>query len=109
MVIPTQELESIVRQVLEQLDTSDVLLGPSRDKGDNGVFDRLEDAVAAADAAYKKNHTIALRERAVKVIRRATRTNARRLAEMAVQETGMGRIEDKVKKKPVGGRPHARF
>ena len=26
MAIPTQELESIVRQVLEQLDTSDVLL-----------------------------------------------------------------------------------
>jgi aldehyde dehydrogenase len=84
--------------VLEQLDTSGALLSPSRDKGDHGVFDQLEDAVAAADAAYKKNHTIALRERAVKVIRRAARTNARRLAEMAVQEAGMGRIEDKVKK-----------
>ena len=98
MAIPTLELESIVRQVLEQLDTSSALLSPSRDKGDHGIFDRLEDAVAAADAAYKKNHTIALREQAVKVIRRAARTNARRLAEMAVQETGMGRIEDKVKK-----------
>ena len=98
MGIPTQELESIVRQVLEQLDTSDVLRSPSRDQGDNGVFEHLEDAVASATAAYKKNHTIALRERAVKVIRRAARTNARRLAEMAVQEAGMGRIEDKVKK-----------
>ena len=32
------------------------------------------------------------------VIRRAARANARRLAEMAVDETGMGRIEDKVRK-----------
>ena len=98
MAIPAYEIESIVRQVLEQLETSAGPLTPSRDKGDYGVFERLEDAVAAADAACKKNHTIALRERAVKVIRRAARTNARRLAEMAVQEAGMGRIEDKVKK-----------
>ena len=93
MAIPAYEIESIVRQVLEQLDTSPALLSPSRDKGDHGVFDQLEDAVAAADAAYKKNHTIAFRERAVKVIRRAARTNARRLAEMAVQEAGMGRSD----------------
>ena len=52
MAIPTQELESIVRQVLEQLDTSDVLLSPSRDQGDNGVFEHLEDAVGSASAAY---------------------------------------------------------
>ena len=34
----------------------------------------------------------------VRAIRRSARANARRLAEMAVDETGMGRIEDKVKK-----------
>ncbi len=98
MAIATEELESIVRQVLAQLDTSAPLISPSRDRGDHGVFERLEDAVAAADEAYQKNRTIALRERVVKVIRRAARTNARRLAEMAVQEAGMGRIEDKIKK-----------
>ena len=98
MAITTQEIESIVRQVLEQLETATPLLSSSQDRGDDGVFERLEDAVAAADAAYKKNRTIALRERIVKVIRRAARSNARRLAEMAVQEAGMGRIEDKVKK-----------
>ncbi len=98
MAITTQEIESIVRQVLEQLETATPLLRSSLDRGDDGIFERLEDAVAAADAACKKNRTIALRERIVKVIRRAARTNARRLAEMAVQEAGMGRIEDKVKK-----------
>ena len=98
MAITSHEIESIVRQVINQLETSVDPLAPSRDKGDHGVFERLEDAVAAADAAYKKNRTIALRERVVKVIRRAARSNARRLAEMAVQEIGMGRIEDKVKK-----------
>ncbi len=98
MAVTTHEIESIVRQVLAQLETSVSPLTPSQDRGDHGVFERLEDAVAAADAAYKKNRTIALRESVVKVIRRAARTNARRLAEMAVQEAGMGHIEDKVKK-----------
>lgn len=98
MSVPAHEIESIVRQVLKRLDTPVAPMNTSHEMGDWGVFNRLEDAVAAADAAYKKNRTIAMREKVVKVIRRATRANARRLAEMAVQETGMGRIEDKIKK-----------
>ena len=47
---------------------------------------------------FKKIHTLAVREKVVDIIRRTARTNAKRLAEMAVDETGMGRIEDKIKK-----------
>ena len=47
MAITSHEIESIVRQVLNQLETSVDPLAPSRDKGDHGVFERLEDAVAA--------------------------------------------------------------
>ncbi len=54
--------------------------------------------MAAAQVAYARVGTIALRERVIQAIRRAARANARRLAEMAVEETGMGRIEDKVRK-----------
>lgn len=100
MQLQREDIESIVRDVLKKLAATvpATAAGTADPKGDWGVFDRLEDAVSAAMAAYKRLDTVALRERVVDVIRRAARANARRLAEMAVDETGMGRIEDKVRK-----------
>ena len=100
MQLQREDIESIVSEVLKKLATtvSAPAVGKADPQGDWGVFDRLEDVVAAAAAAYKRLDTVALRERVVDVIRRAARANARRLAEMAVDETGMGRIEDKVRK-----------
>jgi aldehyde dehydrogenase len=96
MQLLQQDIESIVTEVMRKL--VDGRTPVASDTGDWGVFERLEDAVAAASAAYQRLDTVALRERVVDVIRRAARANARRLAEMAVDETGMGRIEDKVRK-----------
>jgi aldehyde dehydrogenase len=98
MQLRREEIESIVSEVLKKLGPTAVQTVAAAQQGDWGVFDRLEDAVAAAAAAYKRLDTVVLRERVVDVIRRAARANARRLAEMAVDETGMGRIEDKVRK-----------
>ena len=102
MSIRREEIESIVNEVLLKLGShasaGDASSPVSDSPGDWGVFERLEDAVAAAQTACKRLDTIALREKVVHLIRMAARANARRLAEMAVQETGMGRIEDKVKK-----------
>ncbi len=98
MSIPREEIELIVAEVLRKLGPAPLKAATAQKKGDWGVFERLEDAVAAAQAACLRLSTLALRERVVRVIRRAARANARRLAEMAVDETGMGRIEDKVKK-----------
>lgn len=72
---------------------------PAGAAGDNGIFEDLDDAVAAARAAYPKINTIAMRDRVIAVIRKTAIDNARMLAEMAVAETGMGRVEDKIKKK----------
>ena len=66
--------------------------------GEHGLFDQLEDAIAAAGAAQKKLDTVATRHRAVEAMREAARKNARALAEQAVIETGMGRVEDKIAK-----------
>ncbi len=98
MSFQREDIEAIVTEVLSKMRSA-----PSNDSGgqaagDWGVFEQLEDAVAAAENAYKSISTVAIREKIIKVIRRAARANARRLAEMAVDETGMGRIEDKVKK-----------
>jgi aldehyde dehydrogenase len=98
MQIQREDIESIVSEVLKKLSTVVPAAASAEAKGEWGVFERIEDAVAAANAAYRRLDTVALREKVVDVIRRATRTNARRLAEMAVDETGMGRIEDKVRK-----------
>lgn len=100
MSIRREDIESIVAEVLQKIGPNTVE-GPrvAVGGGDWGVFERLEDAVAAADVAYRKISTLAVREKVIEAIRRAARANARRLAEMAVDETGMGRIEDKVIKK----------
>ncbi|MHC1728968.1 MAG: aldehyde dehydrogenase family protein [Syntrophobacteraceae bacterium] len=90
------DIEQIVVEVLQQLNAATHFKAPM--SGDFGVFEQLDDAVAAADKARRRLETLTLRERVVEVIRRAARLNAKRLAEMAVDETGMGRIEDKVKK-----------
>lgn len=98
MSIRREEIESIVTEVLLKLGAASGGGVSPGEQGDWGVFERLEDAVAAAREAYPRIGTLALRTRVIKTIRRSARANARRLAEMAVHETGMGRIEDKVKK-----------
>jgi aldehyde dehydrogenase len=98
MQLRREEIESIVLEVMKKLGPTAVQPAPPVQQGDWGVFERLEDAVASASEAYQRLDTVAVRERVVEVIRRAARSNARRLAEMAVGETGMGRIEDKVRK-----------
>jgi len=92
------DIEAIVKEVLKKITAPDATAPISSSAGDWGVFESLDDAVAAATAAQKKIPTTAIREQVVRMVRRAARANARRLAEMAVDETGMGRIEDKIKK-----------
>ena len=98
MAVHKEQIESIVAEVLRTLSAAAPGAIPAIDPGDWGVFENLDQAVAAATAAYRQSNTIALREKIVAVMRTATRENAKRLAEMAVEETGMGRIEDKTKK-----------
>ena len=96
--VTRETIEDIVKEVLKNIAQPDPGSPTTCRSGDCGVFDSLEEAVAAADKAGKDISTIATREKVINVIRRAAKTNARRFAEMAVDETGMGRIEDKVKK-----------
>jgi aldehyde dehydrogenase len=63
-----------------------------------GVFTELDDAVAEAARARKALSTVAMRVRVTEAIRRAGVEHARELAEMAVAETGMGRVQDKITK-----------
>ena len=96
-----KDIEQIVRAVLQSLHQAPA--GPLRIptpavQRAPGVFEKLDDAVAAADTAQKALRSVAMRTRVVEAIRRAGIEHARELAELAVAETGMGRVEDKTAK-----------
>ena len=96
-----KDIEQIVRAVLLSLSKAEAgMSGPAAvaAKRAPGVFERLDDAVAAADAAQKQLKTVAMRTLVVDAIRRAGVEHSRELAELAVAETGMGRVDDKIAK-----------
>jgi len=68
--------------------------------GDHGVYPTLDDAVAAANLAFRKLNQLPLeiRKHMVAHMRQAGREHAQVLAELAHSESGMGRVEDKVLK-----------
>ncbi|MDR2113536.1 MAG: aldehyde dehydrogenase EutE [Candidatus Accumulibacter sp.] len=95
------DVERVVRAVIQSMRQSSVVAEtpPARSgKLSAGVFHELDDAVAEAHRAQRALRTIAMRRLVVDAIRKAGERHARELAEMAVAETGMGRVEDKVSK-----------
>jgi aldehyde dehydrogenase len=66
----------------------------------DGIFPSIADAVHAASHAYAEYQRIGLqgRKAIVAAIRASMLENAERLAEMAVAETGLGRVADKIVK-----------
>lgn len=96
MEVTSQDIAKIVEEVIKQIDktktnTDGVALAP-------GIFEKLDEAVEAARVAQGKIRNLAHRSKIIEAIRKAGVDHARELAEMAVAETGMGRVEDKVKK-----------
>ncbi len=94
-----KDIEKIVREVVQRMNQ------PTEDKpiastagGENGIFETLEQAVSAASIAQKQLSSVACRNKVVAAIRSTSLEYSRELAERAVAETGMGRVEDKVKK-----------
>ena len=71
--------------------------GPQKSRG---VVDDVDTAVRLAKNAQVQLADLPLHVRAqcIENIRRKCRNNVRLLAELAVSETGMGRVEDKIKK-----------
>ncbi|HWQ29930.1 MAG TPA: aldehyde dehydrogenase family protein [Negativicutes bacterium] len=89
------EVEAVVRKVL-----GEILGRESADGGGSGIFSDMDKAVEAAWLAQKQlvRFNLEARGRFIEAIRSAVRKNAELLARMAVDETGMGRYEDKIKK-----------
>ncbi|OGF15231.1 MAG: aldehyde dehydrogenase EutE [Candidatus Eisenbacteria bacterium RBG_16_71_46] len=99
MAIEPKRIEAIVSEVLERLESGD----PGRTSGASpalGVHADLDQAVAAAGSAFEAYAQVPLetRRRIIASVREILAANYRALAEVAVQETGLGRVEDKILK-----------
>jgi acyl-CoA reductase-like NAD-dependent aldehyde dehydrogenase len=107
MDISREQISEIVREVVKnyvsgdgQSLTSDQ---PPKFTGRNGIFQTIDEAVEAADAAQKQfvKLSVDTRKKIIQAIREKALENVRLLSEMAVAETGMGRVEDKIIKKTI--------
>lgn len=98
MELGTNELEKIVRTVMSELRQQN----QRQPAGTTnlGIFNEMEEAIEAAWNAQKElvKLTLTEREKLLKAMREETGKYIQQLAEMAVEETGMGRVEDKARK-----------
>jgi acyl-CoA reductase-like NAD-dependent aldehyde dehydrogenase len=103
MQISEKDIQKLVERVLANMtgqasetvsnSASEIALG-------NGVFTTVEEAVNAAKIAEAKMRSVSLesRRKMIQAMRDISIEHAEELAKMAVEETGLGRVEDKISK-----------
>lgn len=103
MQISEKDIQKLVEQVLANMtgqasetvsnSASEIALG-------NGIFTTVEEAVSAAKIAEAKMRNVSLegRRKMIQAMRDISIQHAEELAKMAVEETGLGRVEDKISK-----------
>lgn len=97
-------VEEVVRKVRAEVAVQEAKEHPTSSasalSGDNGIFDDIEKAIAAAEVSFEALHRLSLEKRKdmIAAMRKAAIDNAARLAEIAVRETGLGRVGDKTNK-----------
>lgn len=69
-------------------------------RGQQGIYPDVDSAVKAARRAYEQHERAPLEVRAkiIAAMREVARRHVRELSEYAVEETGLGRVEDKLRK-----------
>ena len=100
-MLSKEQIEQIVQMTIAQMNQQQAPAAPAAAAAGNGwMFDRAEDCIEAAIAAQKKlvAMTMDQREKLIRAMRRASRENAEKLAQMAHDETGYGKVPDKIAK-----------
>ena len=92
MELNEKYIDQIVKSVMKNLENA---VPQQRLKG---VFDNMSDALVAVDKAYKfyRSYSIEQREKMIANIRKLTLAEAENMARLGVEETGMGRVSDKI-------------
>lgn len=101
MEIGAKEIELIVREVLAGMEKKGTEPAYVSSQSENGVFERVEDAIEAACKAQRewvRHYKVEDRRRIIEAIRVTAGNHAEALAGMVREETGMGRLEDKIQK-----------
>ncbi len=104
-----QLISDIVKRVLQEMQTAPesssqgpiaTCAGGAVSGGQDGVFDDIEQAILAAETALQQFSQTPFdeRKRLIEVIRETSRQNNESWAELAVRDTGMGRVDHKIKK-----------
>ena len=117
--IDEKKIEEIVSRVLDRLGGSGIAKAPPHGnvpaaaasppsmtrkanipRGTNGVYGDADSAAKAARRAFEQNEKtpVATRVKMVEAMRKAVLSNNEALSQYAVDETGLGRFEDKVAK-----------
>jgi propionaldehyde dehydrogenase len=102
--VPRDDLsiESIVDEVVGELVSRGVAASerPPVAFDGRGVVADVDAAVRAAERSFAEYEAVPLKRRheIVEAMRRAAVSNAERLSRVAVEETGLGRVEDKIRK-----------
>ncbi len=98
------DIEKIVRQVMQGLGETKTTATESNYTSTRyagrqlvGIYSDMNEAIEAASAGYKAVRAMSVeeREKIITAIRELTRAEAKIMAEMGVQETGMGRVDHK--------------
>lgn len=100
-----RSIAEIVRRVIQEVQTVDsptsghvaTCAGGAVPGGRDGVFTNIEDAIQAAHVAFQQYSKFSMddRKRFIEVIRETSRKHNQEWAELAVQDTGMGRADHK--------------
>ncbi len=102
MEIDEKIIKNIVEKVVEEYSSS----GSSVSKVYPGVFDDMDKAVYEASKAFKKfsETTLEVRKAMISAMRQSVEEHVNQLAHQAMEETGMGRTEDKIRKNLLAAR-----
>ena len=98
MELSQQDVARIVEVVVQRLGKSPSPSANGDHQLPTGIYGSLDEAVRAAHEAQRKIGNLEFRGKILAAIRSAGVDHAQELAELAVEETGMGRVEDKVQK-----------
>ncbi|MBI4666600.1 MAG: aldehyde dehydrogenase EutE [Nitrospinae bacterium] len=106
MSISKDQIAEIVERVARRIASEQPAAGPVvADKPSSGgrgvgIYDTVEEAVSAAKASFHTldTHPLAERKLMIEAMRNAARQDIETLARIAVEETGLGRVADKILK-----------
>lgn len=101
-MLTKEQIEQIVQMTIAQMNHQAPGAAPveGANSGNGWMFDCAEECINAAEAAQKKLAAMSMeaRESLIRAMRKAAVDNAEHLAQMAHDETGYGKVPDKIQK-----------